>query len=148
MISSLPLGKRRTRPGVAVPSGITSASRWTPSASVTSKIASISFIVTTSSIDADLDRALLDLPPRLVVDRDAAVAALARRARLGLARDQDLLGAGGQRRRAHEAEEGADLRVEVGGGEKPSRIDAEHEDAVGHRALALARRARTREDAA
>src|SRR2546425_11622490 len=117
-----------------------------PRGSVTSKIASISFIVTTSSIDAHLDGALPDLPPGLVVDGNAAGAPLARRARLGLARDQDLLGTGGQRCRAHEAEEGTDLRVEIRGRQKPSGIDAQHQDAVGHRPLALARRARARED--
>src|SRR5207253_4284590 len=50
VISSLRFGSRRTRPGAAGPSGMTSDSRWMPSASVTAKIASISFIVTTSSI--------------------------------------------------------------------------------------------------
>src|SRR5689334_2019599 len=54
VISSLPLPSRRTRPGAAGPSGMTSASRWMPSASVTAKIASISFMVTTSSMHADL----------------------------------------------------------------------------------------------
>src|SRR2546422_5937553 len=103
VISSFPLGSRRTRPGAAGPSGITSASRWMPRASVTAKIASISFIVTTSSIDAHLGGALLDLPPRLVVDRDTAAAPLARRALFRLARDEDLLRPARQRRRAHEA---------------------------------------------
>src|SRR5438093_2633324 len=71
VISSLPFGRRRTRPGAAGPSGMTSDSRWMPRASVTPKIASISFIVTTSSTDADLARARGDLPPRLVLDGDA-----------------------------------------------------------------------------
>src|SRR6185369_9494488 len=49
-ISNFPLGSTRTRPGVAGPSGIVSFSRWMPRASVTAKMASISFMVTTSSI--------------------------------------------------------------------------------------------------
>src|SRR5262245_9103443 len=101
-----------------------------PSASVTVKIASISFIVTTSSIDADLGGAGFDLPPRLVVDGHAAGAALARDALLGLARDQDLLGATGQRRRPHEAEERRHLRVEIAGRQEAPGIDADHQDAV------------------
>src|ERR1700741_3317270 len=106
VISSLPLGRRRTRPGAAGPRGITSCSRWMPSASVTAKIASISFIVTTSSIDADLGGARVDLTPRLVVDGHAAGAALARDTLLGLTGNQDLLGPSRQRRRPDEAEGG------------------------------------------
>src|SRR5207253_2068689 len=108
-------------------------------ASVTVKIASISFIVTTSSIDADLGGARRDLPPRLVVDRDPAGAPLARGALLGLARDQDFLGTAGQRRRAHEAEERGDLRVKVARRQEAPGIDAHHQDAVAHRALVRAR---------
>ena len=52
--------------------------------------------MTTSSTDADLRRALPDLPPRLVVERHAVRAALGERALLGLARDQDLLRARGE----------------------------------------------------
>src|SRR5262245_10133931 len=148
VISSLPLGRRRTRPGSAGPSGITSCSRWMPSASVTAKIASISFIVTTSSIDADLGGAGLDLPPRLVVDGYAAGAALARDALLGLARDQDLLGAAGQRRRPYEAEERGDLRVEIAGRQEAAGIDADHQDAVAHRPLVGTRGPRARQDTA
>src|SRR6185312_840998 len=49
MISSLPLGSLRTRPA-PVPSGITSASRCTPIASVTAKILLISAMPTASSV--------------------------------------------------------------------------------------------------
>src|SRR5262249_13816229 len=148
VISSLPLGRRRTRPGAAGPSGITSCSRWMPSASVTPKIASISFMVTTSSIDADLGGAGLDLPPRLVIDGHAAGAALTRDALLGLARDQDLLGAAGQRRRPHEAEERVDLRVEIAGRQEAAGIETDHQDAIAHRALVRACGPGAREDAA
>src|SRR5262249_9793530 len=51
----------------------------------------------------------LDLPPRLVLDRDAGGSPLGGGASLGLAGDQDLLGAGGERRGAHELEERVDL---------------------------------------
>jgi len=68
-----------------------------PSASVTVKIASISFSVTTSSIDADLARALPDLSPRLVVEGDAPRSTLAQRPLLGLAREQYLLRPRGER---------------------------------------------------
>src|SRR5262249_55204890 len=115
VISSLPLGRRRTRPGAAGPSGITRCSRWMPSESVMAKIASISFIVTTSSTDAYLGGTCLDLPPRFVLDRHAAGCALARDALLRLTRNQDLLRAAGERRRSHEAEERRDLTVKLPG---------------------------------
>src|SRR5262245_29775733 len=148
VISSLPLGIRRTRPGAAGPSGITSCSRWMPRASVTAKIASISFIVTTSSIDADLGGARPDLPPRLVVDRHAAGPALARRALLRLAGDQDFLGAAGQRRRPHEAEERPDLSVEIARRQESARIDAQHQNAVADGPLVRTRRSGAGQDAA
>src|SRR5438552_8605232 len=133
--SSLPLGSRRTLPGVAGPSGITSISRWTPSASVTAKIASISFIVTTSSMHARLGGAFPDLAPGLVVDRDAVGAPLALRARLRLAGDEDLR-AGGRRRRAHPAEQRRHLRVELRRREEARGIEAHDERAVAeHRRL-------------
>src|SRR5262245_32757097 len=84
-----------------------------PSASVTTKIASISFIVTTSSMDTRLFGAPLDLSPRLVLDRHAGDAALALHARLRLTGDEDLLGTGGERSRADPVEQGGDLGVEV-----------------------------------
>src|SRR5207237_8485803 len=73
---------------------MTSDSRWMPSASVTAKIASISFIVTTSSMKADLGRAGGDLPPRLLLDGNALDAARALGAPLRLAGHEDLGGAG------------------------------------------------------
>src|SRR2546421_3252733 len=136
VISSLPLGRRRTLPGVAGPSGITSISRCTPSASVTAKIASISFMVTTSSMHARLGGAFPDLAPGLVVDRDAVGAPLALRARLRLAGDEDLLRAGGRRRRAHPAEQRRHLRVELRRREEARGIEAHDERAVAeHRRL-------------
>src|SRR5688572_21158795 len=104
VISSFPLGSLRTLPGVTGPSGITRLSRCTPSASVISKIASISFIVTTSSMNARLPGARTDLLPRGVLDGYAVRPALARHALFGLAGNEDLLGAGRERRRAHEAQ--------------------------------------------
>src|SRR6516162_1649741 len=100
-----------------------------PSESVTAKIASISFIVTTSSIDAHLGGACLDLAPRLVLDRHAARPALPGDALLGLTWDQDLLRAAGQRRRPYEAEERRDLSVEVPRRQEAPGIDAHHQDA-------------------
>src|SRR6185436_13955110 len=113
-ISSLPLGSRRTRPGVAGPSGITSDSRWMPRPSVTAKIALISFMPTASSTNADLLGGLLDLLPRRVLDRHATSAPLALHPGLGLAGDQDLLGARGQRGGAHPVQQTRDLGVELG----------------------------------
>src|SRR5207253_10429855 len=117
-------------------------------ASVTVTIESISFIGTTSGLDAALGGARRELPPRLVVDRDPAGAPLARGALLGLARDQDFLGTAGQRRRAHEAEERGDLRVKVARRQEAPGIDAHHQDAVAHRALVRARGAGARQDTA
>src|SRR2546428_5628361 len=114
VISSLPFGRRRTRPGAAGPSGMTSDSRWMPRASVTAKIASISFIVTTSSTDADLARARGDLPPRLILDGDAFGAARALGARLRLAGHQDLGGPGGGRGAADQREQRRHLSAEPG----------------------------------
>src|SRR2546422_9263465 len=124
VISSLPFGRRRTRPGAAGPSGMTSDSRGMPRASVTPKIASISFIVTTSSTDADLAPARGDLPPRLVPDARAFGAARALGARLRLARHQDLGGARGGRGAADPREQrrhpslGLGRRQEARGGER------------------------------
>src|SRR5687768_4683265 len=142
VISSLPLGSLRTLPGVAGPSGITRLSRCTPSASVISKIASISFIVTTSSIDARPPGARADLLPRRVLDGNAVRPALACHALLGLARNEDLLGAGGERRRAHEAQKVGHLRVKVRQGQEALRVDADHQSPVRRRSLGLARGAR------
>src|SRR5438128_243017 len=141
VISSLPLGRRRTRPGAAGPSGITSCSRWMPRASVTVKIASISFIVTTSSIDTDLGRARRDLPPRLVVDRDPTGAPIARGALLGLARGQDFLGTAGQRRPAPETEKRGDPRGKVAWRQEAPGVDAHHPGALPSPAFGPARRA-------
>src|SRR5438874_11210780 len=145
--SSLPLGSRRTLPGVAGPSGITSISRWTPSASVTAKIASISFIVTTSSMHARLGGAFADLAPGLVVDRDAVGAPLALRARLRLAGDEDLLRAGGRRRRAHPAEQRRHLGVELRRRQEARGIEAHDQRAVAEHRRLVAGGAGARQDA-
>src|SRR3982751_3883313 len=102
-----------------------------PSASVTAKIASISFIVTTSSTNADLRRARGDLRPRRLLDRNAARAALALHARLGLSGHEHLLGASGQRSRAHPLEQRGHLPVEVGARQEARGIEADDEGAVG-----------------
>src|SRR5262249_57984954 len=102
---------------------------------VAAKSASSSFIVTTPSIAAALGGARLDLAPRLVVDRHPAGPSLACGALLGLARNQNLLGAAGQRRRAHEAEERRDLRMKIAGWQEAPGIHAHHQAALAHRAL-------------
>src|SRR5215813_11778560 len=101
-----------------------------PSASVTAKIASISFIVTASSMDPRLRRDVLDLLPRGLVDRNAVRAALALAACLRLAGNQNLLRAGGERRGAHPVAERRHLSVELRRGHEPGRIDAHDERAV------------------
>src|SRR5262245_23377451 len=111
-----------------------------PSASVTTKIASISFMVTTSSTDAHLLGAPLDLPPRLVLDRHAGGAALALHARLRLAGDEDLLGTGGERGRSDPVEQGGDLGVEVRQGQEARGVETHDQRPIAeHRGLATGR---------
>ena len=71
---------------------------------VLTKIASISFMVTTSSMEAHLVRAPLDLSPGLLLDGYARRAPLLLHPRLRLAGDEDFLRAGGERRRADPVE--------------------------------------------
>src|SRR5918996_6481564 len=111
-----------------------------PSPSVTAKIASISLMVTTSSMDADLLGGLPDLPPRLVLDRHAGGPALALHPRLGLARDQDLPSAGSERRRAYPLEKRRHLRMKIGQRQKAGGIDRHDQRAVAeHRGLRAGR---------
>src|SRR5207237_2289070 len=114
---------------------MTSDSRWMPSASVTAKIASISFIVTTSSMKADLGRAGGDLPPRLLLDGNALDAARALGAPLRLAGHEDLGGAGGGRGAAGPPEQRGHLRGECGRRQGARGVGGEGERAV--RELAL-----------
>src|SRR5438552_1518977 len=119
-----------------------------PSASVTAKIASISFIVTTSSMKADLGRAGGDLPPRLLLDGNALGAARALGARLRLAGHEDLGGAGRGRGAADPPEQRGHLRVEFGRRQESRGIEGDDERAVRELALLGAGPARARQDAA
>src|SRR5262245_31572601 len=101
-----------------------------PRASVTAKIASISFMETTSSTDARLVGHGADLAPCLVVDRHPRRAALTLVARLRLAGNQDLLGAGGQRRRPYPRHQVGDLRVKVRQRQEARGIEADDQRAV------------------
>src|SRR5438309_924741 len=148
VISSLPFGSRRTRPGAAGPSGMTSDSRWIPSAAVTAESASISFIVTTSSMKADLGRAGGDLPPRLLLDGNALDAARALGAPLRLAGHEDLGGAGRGRGAADPPEQRGHLRVEFGRRQEARGIEGDDERAVRELSLLGAGPARARQDAA
>src|SRR5919108_6374358 len=119
-----------------------------PSASVTAKIASISFIVTTSSTQADLAGAGDNLAPRLVFDGDAGRAACALGARLRLPRHEDLLRTGRGCGAADPLEQRRHLRVKVRGRQKARQIERDDQGAVGELALLRARGAGAREDAA
>src|SRR5262245_17545801 len=138
VISSFPLGSRRTFPGDAGPSGITSISRCTPSASVTSKIASIAFMVPAWSIAVPSDRSTnaalgsagLDLPPRLLFHGDTVSPPLARQAFLWLAGNHDLLGSRRQRGGFHEVEVSRDLVMKVDHGQETGHVEADHQGAV------------------
>src|SRR5690242_2075351 len=110
-----------------------------PRASVTAKIASISFIVTTSSMPSGLARARGDLPPRLVLDGDALRAPGALRARLRLARHEDLAAARGGRRAAHPREQRLHLRVKLPRRHEARGIERDDEGAVGELVLLGAR---------
>src|SRR5438105_12962213 len=101
-----------------------------PRASVTAKIASISFIVTTSSMKADIGRAGGDLPPRLLLDGNALGAARALGARLRLAEHEDLGGAGRGRGAADSPEQRRHLRVEFGRRQQAPGIEGHDAPAV------------------
>src|SRR5688572_26191363 len=105
-------------------------------------------MVTTSSTNAGLRCARSDLRPRRLLDRDAAGAPLALDARLRLAGHENLLGAGGERGRAHPVEQGGHLRVEVGARQKARGIEADDQRAVGEDAGLGAGGTGPREDAA
>src|ERR671923_2137786 len=117
-----------------------------PSASVTAKTASISFMVTTSSTDAHLRGAREDLIPCRFLDGDTAGPPLSLHARFRLARNEDLLGAGRERRRAHPVEQRDHLRIELGARQEARGIEAEDERAVGEHARLGAGGAGARQD--
>src|SRR4029077_21103614 len=75
--------------------------------------------------DPQLRRGRLDLAPRLILDGDAARAALGLEACLRLAGDQGLGRARGERRRPHPAEERGHLPVEVGQRQETLPVEAD-----------------------
>src|SRR5206468_4559326 len=93
-------------------------------------------------------QALLDLAPRLVLDRDTPGAPLASGARFRLPGDQHLLGAGGERCGAHELEQRVDLSLELGDRQERRGVETDHQRTVGEHRRLGARRARAREDTA
>src|SRR6266851_1593321 len=95
--------------------------------------------------NSELGRDALDLVPGFVFHGDAVPTPLGFEARLGLARDEDLLRALSERRRLDPAEERGDLRVEFGKWHEARHVEADHERAVGEEAGAGAGRARAGE---
>jgi len=98
--------------------------------------------------NAELGRDALDLVPGFVFHGDAVPTPLGFEARLGLARDEDLLRALSERRRLDPAEERGDLRVEFGQWHEAGHVEADHERAVGEESGTGTGRAGAGEDAA